>query len=60
MVERAVGIDFDGDGQVDTKEIPPCDPKSEEVLLLLTTMENGHNSGKTYVHGTRRGTGCRG
>ena len=50
MVERAVGIDFDGDGQVDTKEIPPCDPKSEEVLLLLTTMENGHNSGKTYVH----------
>lgn len=50
MVERAVGIDFDGDGQVDTKEIPACNPKSEEVLLLLTTMENGHNSGKTYVH----------
>ena len=50
MVEQATGVDFDGDGQADIKEIPACDPELEEVVLLLTTIENGHNSGKTYVH----------
>jgi hypothetical protein len=47
MLEHYTGLDFDGDGQ--NSSIPAID-HSEEVQLIITTIEGGHNAGKSYVY----------
>jgi hypothetical protein len=50
-LEVATGLDIDGDGKADTRVlVPEHDPSVSEVHIIITTMEGGHNSGKTYIH----------
>ena len=50
-LEAATGLDIDGDGKADTAvRVPEHDPSVSEVHIIITTMEGGHNSGKTYIH----------
>ena len=50
-LEAATGLDIDGDGKADTRVlVPEHDPSVSEVHIIITTMEGGHNSGKTYIH----------
>jgi len=39
-----------GPGHLDEVAIPPYDPQVSEVNMVLHTVEDGHNSGKSYSH----------
>ena len=47
-LENMTGLDIDGDGQIQS-EHAEYDPNTDEVHMLITTIEGGHNSGKTYI-----------
>jgi voltage-gated sodium channel len=50
-LEAATGLDIDGDGKADTAvRVPGHDPSVSEVHIFITTIEGGHNAGKTYIH----------
>jgi voltage-gated sodium channel len=50
-LEAATGLDIDGDGKADTAvRMPGHDPSVSEVHIVITTIEGGHNTGKTYFH----------
>jgi len=50
-LEAATGLDIDGDGKADTAvRVPGHDPSVSEVHIVITTIEGGHNAGKTYIH----------
>ena len=48
-LEAATGLDIDGDGKADVR-VPEHDPSVSEVHIVITTIEGGHNAGKTYIH----------
>jgi hypothetical protein len=50
QLEVAIGMDIDGDGQAAQALMPKYDPSVSEVHIMITTIEGGHNAGKTYVH----------
>jgi len=50
-LETMTGFDLDGDGKVEVNlNVPEYDPNTSEVHMIITTIEGGHNSGKTYSH----------
>ena len=49
-LESILGVDIDGDGDDGSEKLPPWNPETHELHFLITTVEDGHNSGKTYVH----------
>jgi len=50
-LEAATGLDIDGDGKKETSvQVPEHDPSVSEVHIVITTIEGGHNAGKTYIH----------
>jgi hypothetical protein len=51
LVEGITGIDLDGDG-VGRKEnkIPTIDTNSQEMHIVILTVEGGHNSGRSYLY----------
>jgi hypothetical protein len=50
MVESATGVDMDGDGNAEGQAIPYFDSDTHEVSIAVTTVEGGHNSGRSYLH----------
>ena len=51
QLEAFTGMDIDGDGKADSVVlVPEHDPNESEVHMMITTIEGGHNSGKTYIH----------
>jgi hypothetical protein len=51
QLEAVTGMDIDGDGKADSVVlVPEHDPNESEVHMMITTIEGGHNSGKTYIH----------
>ena len=49
-LETTTGFDFDGDGNIGSEwQVPAYDPKSLEFHLIIGTLADGHNSGRTYV-----------
>jgi voltage-gated sodium channel len=51
LVEGITGLDLDGDG-VGRQEnkIPTIDTNSQEIHIVIRTVEGGHNSGRSYVY----------
>ena len=49
-LEVVTGMDIHGDGQAAQALMPKYDPSVSEVHIMITTIEGGHNAGKTYVH----------
>ena len=51
LVEGITGTDLDGDG-VGRQEnkIPTIDTNSQEIHIVIRTLEGGHNSGRSYVY----------
>ena len=44
-------MDIDGDGQgAEHLKIPPIDPETQEVQLIILTVADGHNSGRSYIY----------
>ena len=50
QLEVVTGMDIDGDGQAAQALMPKYDPSVSEVHIMITTIEGGHNAGKTYIH----------
>jgi voltage-gated sodium channel len=51
FVEAITGIDLDGDGVGRQKnKIPTIDTNSQEIHIVIRTVEGGHNSGRSYVY----------
>lgn len=48
-IEQYSGLDLDGDGKAAPK-IPYFDEKTSEVTLIITTINGGHNSGRSYIY----------
>ena len=51
FLETLTGLDLDGDGKATNSsmpEIPPYSLETQEVHMVLHTMQFGHNSGKVY------------
>ena len=48
-IEQYSGLDLDGDGKAAPK-IPYYDDNTSEVQLIITTLNGGHNSGRSYVY----------
>jgi hypothetical protein len=53
-LEAATGMKIDGDGKAQYTavryRVPDHDPSVSEVHIVISTMEGGHNAGKTYIH----------
>ena len=51
LVEGITGIDLDGDG-VGRQEnkIPTIDMNSQDIHIVIRTVEGGHNSGRSFVY----------
>ena len=50
-IENILGVDIDGDGEVKgADKLPPWNEDTHEFHLRIMTADEGHNSGKTYVH----------
>jgi len=47
IIEKYTGLDVNDDGVNET--IPEIDEKCEEVRLIITTVEGGHNAGRSSV-----------
>jgi hypothetical protein len=45
MIEKYTGLDVNDDGVKET--IPEIDETCEEVHLIITTVEGGHNAGRS-------------
>ena len=51
FLESHLNIDIDGDGQSNEHVIiPKIDPEYEEIQLVMGTVEDGHNSGRSYIY----------
>ena len=52
MMETLTGLDIDGDGKADMASVllPDYDPETQDVHLVITTIEDGHNRGRIYDH----------
>jgi hypothetical protein len=50
FVEGMMGVDIDGDGDDGAEKLPPWDEDTHEFHLIIITADEGHNSGKTFVH----------
>ena len=48
-IEQYSGLDLDGDGKAAPK-IPYFDENTSEVTLIITTINGGHNSGRSYIY----------
>ena len=50
-IENLLGIDLDGDGHAQLNvAIPPYDPEINELMMVVMTIETGHNLGRTYTY----------
>ena len=52
MMETLTGLDIDGDGKADMASVllPDYDLETQDVHIVITTIENGHNRGRIYDH----------
>ena len=48
--ESLTGIDLDGDGNTEKVSIPDYNDETHELTLIVSTVENGHNLGRVYIH----------
>ena len=48
QLEKVTGVDMDGEGRVQC--VPPFNPETQEVQIVLTTAGGGHNSGGVFAH----------
>ena len=43
-------LDKDGDGNTEKVSIPDYNDETHELTLIVSTVENGHNLGRVYIH----------
>ena len=49
-IESCTGVDLDGDGRNEHVEIPDYDERTSDLFMIIMTVEDGHNLGRSYVH----------